>query len=179
MTLWFLLAAAMIVQEPISASAVLLSAYQSHYNLWLIHLLFSAATIFDIVVTYYLGIFISRKYSHWRIIIYLKGKFETISSFMGKRGKIAALIVAVPLLFPVSGIIVPWLGVTCLEALVFVFIGEWIFWYGYEWLLVLGASTFARDSHFALYVVIGFSIIISIGLRAVSKRIGKTAKEAK
>ena len=59
MKLWILLTLTFLIQEPITSSGILFEAYQHHYNIWLIHLLFSVATLFDIIVGYYVGIYIA------------------------------------------------------------------------------------------------------------------------
>lgn len=167
MKLWLLLLIAFIVQEPISSGTILLQAYQSHYNPWIIHLLFTVATLFDIIIGYIIGSYLQKKFSNHRLISYLQTNFEKFLAFIGKRGKVLGLILFAPMIFPISAFFIPWLGITLLEALVYVFIGEVIIWYGSEWLLVLTTKAFVSDSHTALYVISGTLIVISIGTKLI------------
>ena len=173
MDLWFLLTGAFIVQEPISSSVILLQAYQSHYNVWLITFLFSAITILEIVAGYYLGIWIEKRFGTHRLIAYIKKRLDAFSAFIGKYGKVVALVVFVPIIFPVAAIFIPWLGVSLTEALIYIFIGEFIFWYAYEWLIVLGVHSFVADSHTALLVIFGISVLLSIGIKMMMDRTRK------
>lgn len=170
MTLWLLLALVFIIQEPISTSVILLEAYQSHYNLWLIHLLFTVITVGEIIIGYYLGRWIEEKFSTSRFVASLKKRVDGFSAFVGKYGKVVGLIVFIPLAFPLTAIIVPWFEVSLTEAVIYVFIGEVIFWYAYEWLLVLGVHSFITDSRWALGAILLVSAAISIGINMMVKK---------
>ncbi len=173
MRLWLLLVLTFIVQEPISTSAVLLQAYQDHYNVWLIHLLFVAATVFDILVTYYLGVFIQKRFGNRRISLWLKKKLEQFSSFIGEKGRVVALIVYAPMLFPVSGFFIPWLDIPLGQALPYLFIGETIFWYLYVWLLVLGVRSVTSNAQSALYLILIVGAAVALSAKYFSRRPAK------
>jgi hypothetical protein len=168
--LWLLLTLAFIIQEPISSSVILLQAYQSHYNIVLITLLFSVITIIEIIIGYYLGRWIEKKFGGKRPIAYLKKQVDAFSAFIGTYGKVIGLIVFAPLIFPISAIFVPWFDVSLPEAIIYVFIGELIFWYAYEWLLVFGVHSFVTDSYWALFVILVVSVLLSIGIRMMVKK---------
>jgi membrane protein YqaA with SNARE-associated domain len=170
MTLWLLLAAAFIVQEPISSSVILLQAYQSHYNLWLITLLFCAITIIEIIIGYYLGRWIEKKFGTHKLIVSVKKRLETFGASIGKYGKIVGLIVFVPIIFPVAAIFIPWFDVSLAEAVAYVLIGELIFWYAYEWLLVFGVHSFVTDSRWALFAILCVSVALTFGIKWLMKR---------
>lgn len=145
-------------------------SYQNSYNVWLIHLLFSLATLFDIVVGFYIGKLLHKYFQHHRIGLSLKKRIESFSISFGKYGKIITLTVFVPLIFPLSAFLIPWFDITLTEALVYVFIGEWVFWYLPEWLLVLTTKSFVTNSQHALYVVIAVSMLITFGLKYLLKK---------
>lgn len=170
MKLWLLLTLAMFVQEPISTAAVLLQAYQLHYNIWLIHLIFALATIIDIAVGYYLGLLIKKKFGDRKLVKSLDERLEKFSAFIGTNGKIFALIVYSPIIFPISGFFIPWLDISFGEALVFTFIGEIIFWYLPEWLIVLGIKIFVGNPFTALYIIIIVSTLLSLGVKYLFDR---------
>lgn len=115
MKLWLLLALMFLIQEPISTGAVLLEAYQLHYSIWIIHALFCAATLLDILIGYYAASYIDRKFGDQRLVAWAKAKFEKFDAFVGEKGKIAALIVYAPIIFPFSGIFIPWLDISLTE----------------------------------------------------------------
>lgn len=160
----------MFVQEPISTAAVLLQAYQLHYNTWIIHLIFALATIIDIAVGYYLGLLIKKKFGDRKLVKSLDEKLEKFSAFIGKNGKIFALVVYSPIIFPISGFFIPWLDISFGEALVFTFIGEIIFWYLPEWLIVLGIKIFVGNPFTALYSIIIVSTLLSLGVKYLFDR---------
>jgi len=170
MDLWLLLTLAFIIQEPISSSVILLQAYQSHYNIWLITLLFSAITILEIIAGYYLGRWIEKKFGTKRPIAWLKKRVDAFSQFVGKYGNVVGLIVFIPLIFPISAIFVPWFDVSLGEAIAYVWIGEFVFWYAYEWLLVFGVHSFIANSRWALFAVFVISALLSVGIRMMVKR---------
>jgi membrane protein YqaA with SNARE-associated domain len=160
MKLWFLLTLIFLIQEPVSTGAVLLEAYHLHYNVWMIHALFSAATLLDIVIGYYLGVFIEKKFGRQKMVAWIRTKFEKFAAFIGEKGKVVALIVYAPIIFPFSGIFVPWLDISLPEALIFIFIGELIFWYVPEWLLVLGVKTFVTNPITGILTIVIVSIVL-------------------
>lgn len=175
MTLWPLLTLIFIVQEPISSSVIMLRAYQAGDNVWFITLLFSIITIAEIIAAYYLGIWIENKFGQRAMMTSIKKRLDRFSDFIGSYGKIVALIVVVPQFFPVAGVFVPWFDISLTEAIIYIFIGELIFWYAYEWLLVLGVNSFV-DPRWALIAILGVSLVITIGIRMMmkkSKKIGK------
>jgi hypothetical protein len=67
----------------------------------------------------------------------------------------------------VSGIIVPWLEISLLEAVAYIFIGEWLVWYSNVWLLLLGAGVVAKDSRL---MVVAFAAVF-VAARVMSKAI--------
>lgn len=170
MQLWSLLTLVFLIQEPISTTGVLLRAYELHYNIWLIHLLFIIATVVDVVIGYYIGIFIKNRFKESKFVTYLDKKAEGFSKFLGGKGKIMTLVFYVPLLFPISIILVPWFDISLTEALIYIFLGELIFWYAYVWLLVLGVNSFASNARNAFYIIIVISIIFTFGLQYFYKK---------
>jgi membrane protein YqaA with SNARE-associated domain len=136
------------------------------------------ATLFDIAVGYYIGTILHKKSDQIRLIKYLKKKFDALTDFMGKKGKVLTLLLFVPILFPISAIFLPWFEMPFIEVAAYTFLGELVFWYGYEWLLVLGVKSFANDSHFALYAVLCISLALSIVLKIIWKKVEKGKKKS-
>jgi len=167
MKLYLLLFAVFLVQEPISSNAVLLEAYQYHYNIWIIHLLFVTATLIDIFVGYYLGVMLHKRFSENRFVSYIRRKAESFMELMGKNGRRLVVFIYGPSVFPITAIVMPWIGVSFLESVSLLFISDLIFWYGGEWLVVLGVKTFLPDPQVALYAVIGLSIVLLVASKYI------------
>jgi membrane protein YqaA with SNARE-associated domain len=173
MNTWLLLATVFIIQEPISTSVVLLQAYQSHFNVWLITLLFAIIAVAEIITGYYAGLWIEKKFGTRKLIASIKKRLDALISFIGKYGKIVGLIVFIPVIFPISAIFVPWIDVSLTEAVIYIFIGELLFWYAYEWLLVFGIHSFIANAHMALLAIFGISLAISVGTKMMLKKAEK------
>ncbi len=170
MSLYFLLFGDFLLQEPISAGALLLEGYQHHYNVWIIHLLFVIATVLDTACFYYLGVFFHKKFSHGKLVLYTKNKAEAFLKFAGKNGQRIALFVYGPIIFPISAFIAPWLEISFWDALVFLFLGDLVFWYGSEWLVVFGVKSFIPDPQWALYSVLIIFTLLAFGTKYFRKR---------
>jgi len=170
MKLWLLLTAAFILQEPVTTTGFLLKAYQAHYNLWIIHGLFVVATVVDIAAGYLLGKVLNNKLGTTRFIRYLHKQFDRFKKFAGEKGMIIALLLYSPLIFPISAIFIPWLEISIIEAAACIFLGELVFWYGYIWLLVLGANSFVSTTHTLFYIAIGISLFVSLGMGYYSRK---------
>jgi membrane protein YqaA with SNARE-associated domain len=170
MLLWLLLAADFVVQEPVTSSALLLTAYQEHYNLWLVSLLFLGATTFDASVGYWIGSYVMERSSHTRFSRWLTKRADRFNTLAGTYGKRAALLFWGPSIFPYSAIVAPWFGFSFTENLVLSVIGDTILWYGSEWLVVLGVKTFVPNPFWDLFAVIGVTLLVILLYRSFSSR---------
>ncbi len=170
MRIYVLLFAAFIIQEPITANALLLSAYQSHANIWIIHGLFIVATALDAIVLYYLGTLARNRFAEAKIVQWTKKKAGSFLDFAGKNGTRIALFVYGPIIFPISAFITPWLGISFRNSFIFLFLGDLIFWYGSLWIVVLGVKSFIPDPKYALYGVIGIALVVTILLHYIRRR---------
>ena len=167
MALWIALVAAFIVQEPISSNAVLLTAYERHYDIWLIHLAFVGATSFDMMLGYALGTLLKRRVGSHRIAAGLVRKFHALFDFSRPRSRRSVLFLYGPMIFPVSALLAPLFGVSLLETCLWIGSGNLILWYGVEWLIVLGVASFVPDPLLALDA----AIIVSGGLALLGRAI--------
>jgi membrane protein YqaA with SNARE-associated domain len=173
MKIYSLLFIAFLFQEPISSNVILLEAYQYHYNIWIIHLLFIVATALDSICLYYFGAYIHKKFSQSNAVLYAKRKSQSFLSFAGKNGTRIALFLYGPIIFPISAFIAPWIEVSFWDSFIFLFLGDLVFWYGSEWLLVLGVKSFIPNPHLALLGMFIVSVLFTVGLRFFSKRYRK------
>jgi membrane protein YqaA with SNARE-associated domain len=170
MKLYLLLFIAFILQEPITSNALLLEAYQYHYNIWIIHALFVIATMIDATIFYNIGARIHKKFQERKVVRYTKEKVTSFLEFAGKHGKRIALFIYGPIIFPLSSVIAPWIEISFWDSFIFLFLGDLLFWYGGEWLLVLGVKSFVSNKYYALYVIISTSVLISFIFRYIRKR---------
>lgn len=170
MRIWLLLAVVFIAQEPITSSAVMLSAYKLGYSVWGMHALFLAATIFDAIVGYEFGRLLERRVGHTRIAQWVQRRLAPFRAFAGRHSKRAALLLWGPFFFPYTAVAAPWLGYSFGENLVLGVIGNTVVWYASEWLVILGVNTFIPDPILALVAVAGISLVLIVIGRLILTR---------
>ena len=173
MKIYFLLFIAFLLQEPISSNALLLQAYQSGANVWIIHVLFVVATVLDTVCFYYFGVYIDRKYSQNKMVLYIKKKMNSFADFVGKNGTGIALFLYGPIIFPFSALVVPWIDISFADALVFLFLGDVVFYYAPAWLVVLGVKSFVTSPTLALIAILVVTVVIGLGTKFFQKKFQK------
>ena len=164
MSLYSLLFVLFLIQEPVSTDAILLQAYQYHYNLWVIHGLFIVATLLDNVVGYALGKWLHRNFSD---NTFMRRATEWARSVIGRGtyGEYLFLCMWSWVIFPYGTLIAPWLEIPFWRTLVYMFLSDLIFWYGSEWLIVLGVKTVIPNPLDALYGVVAVSLLVALILR--------------
>lgn len=165
MGLWPLLVIAFMVQEPVSSNTLLLAAYQRHYAIWLLTLVFIAATALDAVIAFFVGSFLKRRFARSRFARFVERKAEQFNRFSGRYGKRFAILVLGPFFFPYSAVAAPWLRLSLLETVVLSVIGDTVIWYGSEWAIILGIHAAVPDPLLALAVTAGVSLIFAFAVR--------------
>lgn len=90
---------------------------------------------------------------------------RTFSGAAGTYGEYVFFFVAGPILFPLSAVVAPWLDMSFVRTLIFLFLGDLVFWYGSEWLIVLGVKSAVPDPLGALFGVVVLSLLLSLALR--------------
>jgi hypothetical protein len=159
-----------IVQELAATNAVLLELYQRHYNLWLVHLIFLVNTAWGIVIGFWAGRFVQRRFAGTRLVSYFQGKASDLENFVGKNGKRGTFMLLSMVSFNyVATFIGAWFATSFWEMFSFFFLGNLI-WYALEWGLVLSVNSFVVNPFYALYVTIGLSILISIILNFINRK---------
>lgn len=170
MTLWLLLAAAFVAQEPVTASALLLAATQQGYDVWLIHALFFSATLFDAAAGYGLGYVLHKRFGHTRISCWLVRRAKGFDKLVGRHSKRLILLLWGPMVFPYSAIMAPWFGYTFAENLWLSLIGDTVLWYGSLWLVVLGVRTFIPNPLWAIFIVAALMLTVVLALNIIAAR---------
>lgn len=157
MKLWLFLLATFMLQELFSSAAVLTPLYAGHYSVWLIHLTFIIATILDISIGYYVGSYIKRNASSNRFVTFIEKKaarYKFLSR--GTTRRRLALFLFGPPLFPITAFFAPLIGYTFYESFLILLLGEMTFWYGPEWLLILGLHTFIGSHLWVISIILIF-----------------------
>ncbi len=170
MVTFFILIVSFLIQEPVTTGATILYAYQSGFNVWIIHSLFVICTVIDIFIGYYVGSRVHFRYSENKIIKYAKRKAEALEKMTGRYGYKLALIFFGQMIFPISAFITPWIGISLKESFAYLLIGEVVLWYGLEWLLILGIKTFVPDPQSAIYILIGFALVVIAFVRWLNNK---------
>ena len=171
MRLWIFIIFVFIVQEFVSTNTVLFEVRQYHYNIWLVHLIFILATLFDIWLGYFLGKWLQKTLKQNRLMVWTSKWANKINNFMGKKGNRFSLILLGASNYPyLDSFLVSWLEVPLKDVFLYLLIGELI-WYAIEWLFVLGIKTIVPNPYEAVYILIGASILLSIIIRLASKKL--------
>lgn len=175
MKLWLLIIAVFLGQELITTNAVLLEAYKEGYPLWPIHILFIACTIFISWFCYFLGKWAQKRFGHTKIIRYSQTRALKINGFLGNSGQRMALFVLGFIgMVQAMAFLASWLDLSLSEVIFLLCLGD-IIWYVIEWLVVLGANAAAAD--YAIYIVIGISLILTVGIKFAARWFGVRGKE--
>src|SRR5665213_634522 len=140
MSLWWLLTVALLVQEGISTTVLLLKAYQEHYPLILIHLIWFVVTVVQIYAGYYLGKWIQTRFKNTKFELWMKKSTHRLDKHIGTSGEAIALMLVAGLVSPaIAALGASWLDISFVSVLIFALIGD-LFWYVSEWATVFGVS---------------------------------------
>jgi len=172
--IYLLLFGTFLLQEPISSGGVLLDALNQHVSVWIIHLFFIVTTSIDVIVGYYAGRYIERRFENSKFVKFCKRKAEELNLYAGRYGQKVMIVVFGQILFPISAIMMPWLEVSLLDSLIYLFLGELIFWYALLWLVVLGVGRGVTSGANALYLVLLVSAVVSVGVGYLRHRAKKS-----
>ena len=171
MKLWLLIITTMLFQELVSSNAVLLQALQLHYNIWVIHAIFVCSTLVGIWIGYYIGQWVQKTFHHNKAVSFIQKHADRVDHFMGENGIRLSLIFLSFIDFNfMDSFLSSWLKKPFWEVATFLFIGN-LLWYICQWLLILGVHTFIPNPYTAIYTIVGISIIITIVVRYIGKKI--------
>ena len=178
MKTWLFLILTVIIQEPASTDAAIFQVRHLGYNLWIVHLIWLVATLFDIWFGYVLGKYIQRKFKETKFEKFAEkwaGKFE---QFIGKRGEKSTLVLLGTINFPyLNSFLASWFSIPFKNVFACVLIGDAIYW-AIEWGINIGVRSFVIDPHLALYSVIALGLLFSIfSKRILNKMLKKSTQE--
>ena len=160
--------AGLFVQEIISLNALIFATHHGLYSPMLIHLLFVVATIFDIIIGFFIGIFLRKKTCNTRVTAYIQKLSDRFALGTKKYRRWLVLLLLGNFSFPyINSCIAGYLDMPFWESSLFIFIGD-IVWYATIWLVVLGISSVVKNLYIAFIVVIIIGFLSFIFLRKIN-----------
>lgn len=151
---WLLAIGILLVQEVVSLNALLLETHHGHYELWLIHSIFVAATVFDIWTGDYAGRYAKKKITKGKVVAFAQKISDRFHRSVGRSGRRAALLLLGTLSFPyVNSFVSAWLDIPLRESFGFLFLGNMISYTMY-WIIVLGVSSVIPNPFIAFPIMV-------------------------
>jgi membrane protein DedA with SNARE-associated domain len=174
MRLWLLLTSIFLLQEPLSATFVVLKAVRARYPIILLHLLWLSLTILQIYLGYILGRWIQRRFSKAKWDVWMIKWTREVDDLIGKKGEKVALIAFTIFTLPVfSGFVASWLPLSIWSILLFSVVGSFL-WYLQVWIGVYGAGQLSSGLHTTIISVIIIGTLVSIPFSIWRKRLKST-----
>ena len=136
------------------------------------HLIFVVTTSLDIFAFYFLGRWLNKDFETSRLVKFAKRWLGMFDKFAGKNGQRISVFLFGSIIFPAPAFLAPWLDIPFWEIFVLLFFGDVIFWYCFEWLIVLGVKTFISPQ-LALYSIIGISLVLTVLIKYISRKFTK------
>jgi hypothetical protein len=174
MHLWFLLAGVLLLQEPLSATLVVLEAVRVRYPIILLHLLWLSLTISQICVGFILGRWIQRRFPKAKWDVWMIKWTREVDDLIGRKGEKVALIAFTIFTLPFfSGFVASWLPLSIVSILLFSVTGSFL-WYLQVWIGVYGADQLSSGLHTTIISVIIIGTLVSIPFAIWRKRFKST-----
>ncbi len=166
MSLIWLIVPVFFVQEFASTEATLVLAYRGGISLWVIDMIWIAATVIDIVVWFYVGKYVKERSLRSDWIGRTVGKWSArFDKYVGRMGERFSLILLGFITFPyLAAFIAPWFDLSPVQALTFVFLGD-LLWYLFAWGTVFGISMVVTDIRVGIVLV----VLVAIAMKVVSQ----------
>jgi len=170
MSLWLLLTGALLIQEGLSVTLLLLRAYQEHYFLWAIHFIWLAVTVIQIYIGFYLGKWIQKRFANSKFERWMKKSTHRLDKYIGTSGEAIALMLVAGVVSPaIAALGAAWLDISFTSVLTFALIGD-LFWYVSEWATVFGVSHLFGNSVVEIVVVVVGGIAFAVAVRFAKKK---------
>lgn len=160
----------LFLQEIITLNALVFATHQGLYPVNLIHAIFLVATIFDIVVGFYIGKFFSKKSANTKIGNFLHKISAKFDIYNNKHKRWVLLFLLGNFSFPyVNSCIAGYLEMPFWESSFFIFIGD-IIYYASIWAFVLGVGFFVKKAEYAFIVVLSVAIATLFAFKKIKKK---------
>lgn len=156
-----------MVQELAVVAAVFGFAYQNHINIFAVHAMWLVATLIDVTLGFKFGGWIKKKYGTSSLARHAGELVSAIERRIGTNGRRLTLVVSGFLNFPyVNGFLGPWLRLSFADTLVFILIGDAL-WYFSIWGALGGISILAPDSRWIVVLAMGVIVALIIVVRVL------------
>ena len=162
MSFWYLIALALTFQQGLTVIAVLVRAHQLNYSFWIISLIWLVVSSIQIVIGYYLGKWIKKRFAESKFEKWLQKYVQKLEDLINKRGERVALIFFAYLVLPIiPAFVAAWLDISFLSTFIFTLIGDFL-WYMATWAYALGAFELLSRVKEGLIIVIVIAFLLVI-----------------
>ena len=159
MNLWLLIILTLTLQEGLSVLAVLVKAYQLHYSLWIIHLIWLVVTMAQIGIGYVLGKWLQKRYAGMKFERWVNKHAKKLEESIHSSGENVALMLLSSIISPfIAAFLAAWLDVTFVNVFIFALLGDF-FWYASTWAYVLGATALLAKAKYGLVIVLAIACV--------------------
>jgi hypothetical protein len=164
----------LFLQESVTTSGVMESAYSGRHNLYIFTLIFFIATISEIFLFFKIGKLIQIKGQDLKIVEWTRKYLHNAEHFVGSRAKRIFLVLLSASLLPPSAtsFISSWLEISFKEIFICLLLGN-ILWYITCWMVVLSVTFFVKDPQAALYYVLGVSLVLVLVQKVIGQIVFK------
>ena len=162
MNLWLLIILTLTLQEGLSVIAVLVKAYQLHYSLWIIHLIWFVVTVAQIGIGYVFGKWLKKRYTGMKFERWIDRQAKKLEASIHSSGENVALMFLSSIISPFfAAFLAAWLDITFLNVFMFSLLGDF-FWYVSTWAYVLGATAILAKAKYGLLIVRALALVLVI-----------------
>jgi hypothetical protein len=170
MHIWLLVIGSLFLQESISTSLALLTAYRAGYSPILITVAWFFIALIEISAGFYFGKFLKKRFAGSKFETWVLKQVSNVTQVIGAENERLLLIALTILTFPtIAGLIAAWIDISLVSTLVYCMIGD-LLWYAWVWVRVFGADEFAASFKEAAIGFFILGIVLSVGFRIVMKQ---------
>ena len=167
---WLVIVLILLIQESVTLNALLVKAFQGQYSILVITLIFVFATVFDILIGYWIERYLKKKLNKGKVRAFAYKWSKRFHDYVGKHGMKVYLLLLGYFSFPfINAFITSWLDIPFAESFWYLFFGNIIFYISSA-LLVLGITSLVPNPLYALMAVVVITIICIVTIRIFKSR---------
>jgi membrane protein YqaA with SNARE-associated domain len=157
----------LFVQEVVTLNALIFATHEGWYSPLLIHTLFVATTIIDIIIGFLIGKYLKKKTFNAKITTSIQKMSACFLKTTNQYQRWFGLFLLGNLSFPyVNSCIAGYLDLPFWESSLFIFLGD-IVYYICLWLLILGITSIIKN----LYLAFGIVAVLMFIVIVISKKV--------
>ncbi|HVO28835.1 MAG TPA: hypothetical protein VMT81_02545 [Candidatus Paceibacterota bacterium] len=158
---WLFVAVALVFQEVATTGAALVDASAWHLNLWIIDLIWFAATAGDIAAGFFIGRWIQRRFAGSRFDALAKRMSAKVERAAGRTGARLSLVLLGFVSYPyVTAFVASWLTDLPLRDVFLCTILGNALWYAFEWATVFGIAAAGRNYELIFAIIAAAGILL-------------------